>query len=198
LAKQFDEMSREELGKLFPIIINKSNPMWHDLYLSEKTNIEQIIGLNNIVRINHFGSTSVPNLYAKPTIDILLEIQDYTDTKKLISFLKCIDYIYSHQPNNPPPHMMFMKGYTADGFRGQAYHLHVRYSGDWNELYFRDYLILHPEIAEEYGKLKLKLKEFYEFDRDGYTDAKSFFIRRITKQARKELGNGKYNLKDMP
>ncbi len=198
MAKQLDEMSREELGKLFPIIISKPNPIWHDLYLSEKTNIEQIIGLNNIVRINHFGSTSVPNLYAKPTIDILLEIQNYTDTKKLISFLKCIGYMYSPQPNNPPPHMMFMKGYTEDGFRGQAYHLHVRYSGDWNELYFRDYLILHPEIAEEYGKLKLKLKEFYEFDRDGYTDAKSFFIRRITKQAKKELGTGKYNLKDTP
>ncbi len=189
MTKQLEEMSSKELGMLFPIIINKPNPMWHDLYLSEKTNIEQIIGLNNIVRINHFGSTSVPNLYAKPTIDILLEIQNDMDTEEVISLIKSIGYNYSYQPNNPPPHMMFMKGYTQEGFRGQAYHLHVRYSGDWNELYFRDYLILHPEIAEEYGKLKLHLKEIYEFDRDGYTNAKSSFIKRITKQARKELGN---------
>jgi GrpB-like predicted nucleotidyltransferase (UPF0157 family) len=50
--------------------------MWNALYLSEKTNLEQRIGLKNIIRINHFGSTAVSNLHAKPTIDILLEIQN--------------------------------------------------------------------------------------------------------------------------
>ena len=181
-------MNREELGRLFPIIIRKHDPMWHALYLSEKTNLEQMIGLNNIVRINHYGSTCVPNLYAKPTIDILLEIQNYMDTDRIISLLKGINYYYSSQPNDPAPHMMFMKGYTPIGFSGQAYHVHVRYSGDWDELYFRDYLILHPEISERYGKLKLQLKESYKFDRDGYTRAKSCFIKNITAQARKKLG----------
>jgi len=35
--------------------------------------------------------------------------------------------------------MMFMKGYTNEGFKGQVYHVHVRYSGDWDELYFKDF-----------------------------------------------------------
>ena len=181
-------MTTEELGRLFPIIISEHDPMWHALYLIEKTNLEQMIGLNNIVRINHYGSTSVPNLYAKPTIDILLEIKNDMDTNRIISLLKGIGYNYSPQPDNPAPHMMFMKGYTTRGFSGQAYHVHVLYSGDWNELYFRDYLILYPDILEEYGKLKLQLNERYEFDREGYTSAKSYFIKKITEQARKELG----------
>ena len=188
MEKQLDKMNSEELGRLFPIIIVKHDPMWHALYLSEKTNLEKIIGLNNIIRINHFGSTSVSNLYAKPTIDILLEIKNYMDTEQIISLLKGIGYNYSPQPNNPAPHMMFMKGYTPSGFSGQAYHVHVRYSGDWDELYFRDYLILYPKIAEKYGELKLLLKEKYEFDRDGYTSAKSCFIKNVTYQARKEFG----------
>lgn len=188
LKKQLDKMNGEELGRLFPIIISKHDPMWHVLYLSEKMNLEQSIGLNNIIRINHYGSTSVSNLLAKPTIDILLEIQNDIDTQQLISLLKGIGYSYSHQPNNPAPHMMFMKGYTSSGFIGQAYHLHVRYCGDWDELYFRDYLILYPEIAGKYGELKLHLKEKYEFDREGYTIAKSNFIKIITYQARKEFG----------
>ncbi|MCB2291379.1 GrpB family protein [Clostridium sp. CS001] len=188
MEKQLDEMNTEELGRLFPIIISEHDPMWRTLYLSEKKNIEQMIGLSNIVRINHYGSTSVPNLYAKPTVDILLEIQNDMDTKRIISLLKGIGYGYSPQPDKPAPHMMFMKGYTPNGFSGQAYHVHVRYSGDWDELYFRDYLILHPDILEEYGKLKLQLKERYEFDREGYTSAKSNFIESITEQARKELG----------
>ncbi|MBU3191836.1 GrpB family protein [Clostridium bowmanii] len=188
MEKQLNDMNGEELGRLFPIIISEPNPKWHALYLSEKCNLEQSIGLNNIVRINHFGSTSVCNLRAKPTIDILLEIHNDMDTEQIISLLKATGYSYSLQPNNPAPHMMFMKGYTQNGFNGQAFHLHIRYSGDWDELYFRDYLILYPEIAEKYGALKLCLKEKYEFDREGYTSAKSCFIKNITEQARKEFG----------
>ena len=188
LEKQLDQMNGDELGRLFPIIISDHDSKWLNLYLSEKTNLELLIGLNNIIRINHYGSTSVSNLYAKPTIDILLEIQNNMDTDQIISLLKGIGYNYSPQPNNPAPHMMFMKGYTQNGFSGQAYHVHIRYNGDWDELYFRDYLILYPKIAEKYGELKLRLKEKYEFDRDGYTSAKSCFIKSITEKARKEFG----------
>lgn len=186
-AKKLEEMNREELGILFPIIISRFNPVWADFYLGEKELIEKAVGLSNIERIRHFGSTSIPGICAKPTIDILLEARENIDTEELIDKLKSIGYQYSPQPDNPPPHMMFMKGYTINGFQGQAYHIHVRYSGDWDEIYFRDYLILHPEIAKEYEKLKLKLKEEFEHDREAYTKGKSEFIKRITEKARREL-----------
>jgi GrpB-like predicted nucleotidyltransferase (UPF0157 family) len=80
--------------------------------------------------------------------------------------------------------MMFLKGYTPEGFRGQAYHLHVRYPGDWNELYFRDYLRDHPDAATEYAELKRGLKERFEHDRDGYTNAKTEWIEQHTRLAR--------------
>ena len=134
--------------------------------------------------MSHVGSTAIPNLIAKPTIDILLEIKDDTDIERLISNMQSCGYLYSEQPNNPAPHMMFMKGYIPQGFKRQVFHAHVRYSGDWDELYFRDYLLAYPEIADEYGKLKLELKKKYEHDRDGYTCAKTDFIKRITKLAR--------------
>lgn len=187
MSKALAEMTNEELWELFPIIISEHNPVWKENYIVEKSVIEQTIGTENIVRINHFGSTYVPNLPAKPTIDILLEITDSTDTEKLISDMQSIGYTYSPQPDNPPPHILLMKGYTPDGFKGQAYHIHVRYNGDWDELCFRDYLIAHTEVAEKYGKLKLKLQEKYEHNRDAYTHAKSKFIREITALAREEF-----------
>lgn len=55
----------------------------------------------------------------------------------------------------------------------------MRYPGDWDEVYFRDYLIAHPETTAEYAALKSKLKDSFEHDRDGYTDAKGEFIRAI-------------------
>ncbi len=188
MPDNLEQLSFKELGKLFPIILCKYNPKWQELYLSEKSAIKQAIGSGIILRINHYGSTCVPNLYSKPTIDILLEIRKEADKEKMISSLKGIGYLYTPQPDNPAPHMMFMKGYTPNGFEGQAYHVHVRYGGDWDELYFRDYLILHPEIAEEYANLKIQLKEKFEYDREAYTQGKTKFINKITLQARKELG----------
>lgn len=85
--------------------------------------------------------------------------------------------------------MMFMKGYTLNGFEEKVFHLHVRYLGDWNELYFRDYLIQHPEVAKQYGKLKLELKDKFQHDRDAYTEAKADFIKKHTNLAREEFPN---------
>ena len=182
-------MNPSELGLLFPVLLSEPNPKWPEMYRIESKSIAQAIGAQNIVRMNHCGSTSVSGLIAKPTIDMLLEIREDTDIEKLTSDMKKIGYLRNSQPDNPPPHILFLKGYTLRGFEGQAYHVHVRYSGDWNELYFRDYLRLHPDIAREYGELKEQCKLKFEHDRDAYTEAKTEFILEHTKDARKEFGN---------
>lgn len=189
MPKALKEMTNEELWQLFAIIITEHDPAWKSRYSEEKKRIEKAVGSANICRISHIGSTAVTGLAAKPTIDILLEIADTTDIARLISEMESAGYLHSPQPKNPAPHLMFLKGYTPEGFKGQVFHIHVRYGGDWDELYFRDYLIAHPETADSYGKLKLQLKKRFEHDRDGYTHAKTDFIRNITEEARRELGD---------
>ena len=83
--------------------------------------------------------------------------------------------------------MTFLKGYTPDGYKGQAFHLHLRYAGDWDELYFRDYLIAHPQAAQEYASLKRGLAKIHRYNRDAYTDAKTDFVKMITGKARREF-----------
>ena len=182
-CKELTDMTNEELWRLFPIILCEHNPEWKNKYRQEESLLRQIIN-SDILRINHIGSTSIEGLVAKPTIDILMEIEKETNLQLLIHKIESVGYIYSQQPNNPAPHMMFMKGYTPEGFRGQTFHLHIRYYGDWNELYFCKYLQAHPDIAKEYGELKLKLKTKYEHNRDAYTHAKTEFILKITELAK--------------
>lgn len=189
MTRSLDEMSNEELWQLFPIVLSEYQPIWKERYIEEKKVIVQAIGSHNIIRIHHIGSTAVPGLLAKPTIDILVEIDDTTDTSSLISSMQECGYRYLKQPENPPPHMMFIKGYTPDGFKGQAYHVHVRYQGDQDEIRFRDYLITHPDTAREYGELKMRLKDLHEHNRDAYTQAKTGFITQICESARKEMKN---------
>ena len=57
------------------------------------------------------------------------------------------------------------------------------------ELYFRDYLIEHTDIAIEYERMKLELWKKYEFDRDGYTNSKTDFIQKYTEKAKLEYGD---------
>ena len=180
-------MTPEELGQLFPIILSEPNPDWNKFFETEKKRIERILGLENIIRIEHIGSTAVADLIGKPTIDILVEIPEKTDNQQVINRIKSLGYYFILRPENPAPHMMFTRGYTKDGYKGQVYHIHVRYAGDWDELYFRDYLRQHPEIASEYAELKKDLAKEYRNDREGYTDAKTDFIKRITEIAKSTL-----------
>lgn len=190
--KQLKQKALEELWQLFPVIIAAYDPKWQDRYRKEKKNLNDLLKQKNIARIEHIGSTSVAGLCAKPTIDILLEIKQDCDLSKLVEKLEWDGYLYEPQPRNPAPRMMFMKGYTLKGFADEVYHVHIRYSGDWDELYFRDYLCEHSSVAAEYGVLKQKWKEMFEHNRDAYTEAKSDWIMKYTRLAR-EAYPGRYS-----
>lgn len=58
-----------------------------------------------------------------------------------------------------------------------------------NEMSNEELWQLFPIIlsAQAYGELKVKLQKEYEHDRDGYTDAKTGFIREITNRAKEQV-----------
>lgn len=186
MKSDLHKLSPKELGLLFPIVITPYNHRWPDLYRKEEKRILKVLSEKNVVKIDHIGSTAVPNLMAKPVIDILLQVVQKDGIKEIvISGLENLKYEYIPKPENPAPHIMMVKGYTNDGFKGQMYHVHVRFSGDWNEIHFRDFLRKNPEKVRQYEVLKLKLSVEFKNDRDGYTEAKTDFIRNICKLTRK-------------
>jgi GrpB-like predicted nucleotidyltransferase (UPF0157 family) len=180
-------MSPSDLGKLFPIYLTDPDPEWPSIYQREKEIIIRELGSEAIKQIDHVGSTSIAGLIAKPSIDILLQVPADQKDSETIAALKRIGYHYLYKPENPPPHMLFVKGYTEQGFAGQAFHVHVRYPGDWEEIYFRDFLRQDPESRQAYVRLKQKLAIKFKNDREGYTDAKTEFIMNINKLARNRI-----------
>lgn len=188
VMKRIFETGEERRARIYPVILSEYNPAWPDWFAKEKENLERLIGMEGIAGIHHYGSTSVPGLTAKPTIDILLEINETVVIDKLIAALPQPAYICLSGPAltmpTPPPHVMFLKGYLTDGFAEQVFHIHVVYPGDHDELLFRDYLRTRADVAAEYAALKRRLFQDYEHDRDGYTAAKSAFIKTITAKAK--------------
>jgi GrpB-like predicted nucleotidyltransferase (UPF0157 family) len=187
MAKDLNKMTTYELGQLFPIFIVDYNPDWPRLALIESRNIMKAVGKDVLSRIEHIGSTAVPGLCAKPTIDFLLEILEITNCDLLIRQLQKIGYHFIQKPENPPPHMMFAKGYSGSGITGQTFHIHVRYPGDWDEIVFRDYLIKNQNVIDDYARLKRKLADEFRHDREQYTDSKTAYIKDITLIARKNI-----------
>ena len=179
-------MSLEELWRLFPIIISEPRPEWAEIYRREKDALESAVPGHCIRRLSHVGSTAVPGLAAKPTIDILLEVGPDSLVFEVPALVEKCGYREMHR-DEAQMRLVLVKGYTEKGFRGQAFHLHVRPWRDWDELYFRDYLAAHPEEAQKYAGLKHSLKEKFEFNRDAYTEGKTELITAMTRRAREEM-----------
>ncbi|MBQ7373499.1 MAG: GrpB family protein [Clostridia bacterium] len=184
MGKKLLEMCLEELWLLFPIFLEQHKDCWKEWYFEEECLLKR--ALSSTEKISHIGSTAIPSIWAKPIVDILVEIPkegNLLDYKAKI--INC-GYICMSQSENG---MSFNKGYTENGFAERVFHLHLRYTGDNSELYFRDYLIEHSDIAKQYEELKLRLWKEYEHNRDAYTNAKTEFVKEYTKKARILYGN---------
>jgi GrpB-like predicted nucleotidyltransferase (UPF0157 family) len=186
MSSDLSHLSEEELGHLFPIFLSDYDPGWKDLFKHEERLILDCVSKDYIASIEHIGSTAIPGICAKPTIDILIEITDGCDCDELVKMLQDAGYDSIPKPENPPPHIMLAKGYSISGIHGQTYHIHLRYTGDWDEKIFRDYLLVNRNLAKAYGELKKKLSVEFRNNREKYTDGKTEFITMVTKKARME------------
>ena len=183
MGKKLSEMTLEELWRLFPIFLTEHCEQWAEWYCEEENFLKNI--LPQSAKINHIGSTAVDIIWAKPIIDILVEVPSGADMEALKDLIANSGYICMSQSAD---RISFNKGYTENGFAERVFHLHLRYAGDNDELYFRDYLREHPEVAKEYEVMKLELWKMFEHDRDGYTNAKAEFVKKITQEAKAVYG----------
>ena len=181
-------MTLEELWALFPIQLTEHNSDWEKQYEEMAAFLNQKLSSCHLMRISHIGSTSINNIWAKPIIDILVEIALHENITAVAEMIKDSGLIKMAESES---RVSFNYGYTENGFAEKVYHLHLRYLGDNDELYFRDYLNANPSIAKEYEQLKLNLWRQYEHHRDGYTAAKMEFIQKHTTAA-KNLYRNRY------
>ena len=166
-----------------PVAIAEYDPRWPEVYQEEKARIQGVIG-HRVAALEHIGSTAVPGLAAKPIIDIMAGVRQLADAEECIGPLQGIGYQYVHHSVVGFPERRYFHREAADG---QGYHLHmVERGGEFWErhLLFRDYLRAHPRVAAEYEELKREMAGRFGGDRDGYTEAKTSFIRSVEEKAR--------------
>lgn len=161
------------------------NPEWPNMAKMEISRLREALPLNQIIDIQHVGSTAIPGASAKPIIDIQVAVNSLQEVKEVaIPVLQKLGYEYWYE-NPDPKRMFFVKGMPPFG-EGRTHHVHIfEYNSDhWrNKIIFRDYLRNNPGIVKEYEQLKNKLARDYTYDREKYTEAKLEFINKILRLA---------------
>lgn len=160
-----------------PIHLSPHDPGWATAFEREAAVVKA--GLGPVaLRIHHIGSTAVPGIFAKPIIDILVEVTDIDAVGTRNPAMKEAGYEVMGEYGIPG--RRYFRRNDAGGRR--THHVHVFASTHpevMRHIDFRDLLRAEPAIAAAYSRLKLRLAREHATDIGAYLDGKSPFIQRI-------------------
>jgi len=167
------------------IEIAEYDPAWPGAFERERAAILGALG-DLAFAIEHVGSTSVPGLGAKPIIDIMIGLRELAGHARCVAPLQALGYEHKGEFGIRGRHY-FRK--PVSGPRTHQIHMVEHRSSFWvRHLLFRDYLRAHPEEVHAYYELKVGLAARFGADVEGYTEAKTEFIRSAEAKARAALG----------
>jgi GrpB-like predicted nucleotidyltransferase (UPF0157 family) len=156
------------------------NPSWSARFAELAASLQAALGPRLARRIEHYGSTAVPGLTAKPIIDVLVEVPSFAEARRRVfSCLTGDQWEYWWYAD----HMVFFQRAALMGER--VAHVHFAPAGHpvWEGLAFRDQLRADPAAAAEYAALKRQLAAQFRDDREAYTRAKTEFVRALISRA---------------
>lgn len=154
---------------------------WPKEFENEASRITPLFS-DNFVAIHYVGSTAVQGVSAKPTIDILLEVNNIelvdgcNELMARLGYEACGEYGIGGR-------RFFLKGIDK-----RTHHVHTFQTGNieiHRHLCFRDYLISHPEDAKAYADLKIELAKKFSHNRMAYVESKQDHIKELEQMALK-------------
>jgi len=154
--------------------------LWQGMFEAESQQLSRSFG-DNAIAIHHIGSTSIVTIYAKPIIDILVEVTDLEKVDERNHSIASLGYLAMGEFG-----IAERRFFRKDNLAGiRTHHVHTFETGSPQvdrHLAFRDYMRSHPEAAQKYSQLKRQLAQKYPNDIEKYMDGKAGFIEAIDNQ----------------
>lgn len=152
---------------------------WPNQFAREAILLKSIFS-TNVIAVHHIGSTSVPGLAAKPTIDIILEVKDIELIDQFNKQMETLGY-EAWGEYGIPGRRFFVKGEEK-----RTHHVHTFQTNSQEiarHLYVRDYLKTHADEAKAYAEFKIKLAKQFSDDRRGYVQSKHAYVKALEEKA---------------
>jgi GrpB-like predicted nucleotidyltransferase (UPF0157 family) len=155
---------------------------WEKLYSQEEKKLKEVFK-DQLLDIFHIGSTSIPTIgYAKPIIDILIVVKDIEIVDVFNRKMRELGYEAKGENG------ITGRRYFPKGNENRTHHVHIFQVGNENiktHLDFKEYLIEHPDDAQKYGELKIKLLKQFPDNHYKYQAAKQAFVNELVKEVKK-------------
>jgi GrpB-like predicted nucleotidyltransferase (UPF0157 family) len=162
------------------IAIAEYDPGWPREYERFAPWLRETLGSDIALKLEHYGSTAIPGMPAKPIIDILVEIPSFEEARRrVLPRLNDPRWEYWWYGD----HFTFIRRDRLMGERTHHVHMAPRGHPLWQGIPFRDYLRTHAAEAEAYAALKRALAASHDGDRERYTLEKTDFVREILRKA---------------
>ena len=146
-AAQFLHVTHITMKRIVP-----HDPAWAAYFAEEAAFLSTLFG-GDASAIHHMGSTAVPGISAKPVVDVLIEATSLSAIDAHAGGLAGAGY-EARGEYGIPGRRYFKRSAIEDAV---GFHLHFYLAGNEQikrHLAFRDYLILKPDIADQYQNLK--------------------------------------------
>jgi GrpB-like predicted nucleotidyltransferase (UPF0157 family) len=173
------------------VVLVNYDPVWPAQFAEEAALMRAALG-DSVVAVEHFGSTAVPGLSAKPIIDLLVAVRSLLEARtRAVPALEALGYAY--WADDPAPDRLFFVKGLVPGSR--THHVHIvdltasqdPRLGEFtfaDRLLFRDYLRAHLDEAQRYANLKRELAARFPDDREAYTEGKTDYVDSVMQKTR--------------
>ena len=166
------------------MILLPYDPMWPEKFERIRANLLMIFG-DLAIDIQHFGSTSIAGMDAKPIIDVMVIVRAIAKVDELNPQMERAGY--RPKGENGMPGRRYFQKLHSDGVN-HTQHIHC-YEKDnpaaIDELMFRDYLRIDPDAFDAYRNVKREASEKYRYSPAAYTDFKTDCVNAIMEKAKK-------------
>lgn len=169
------------------VTLENPDSKWKARGVQYRTELMELLSEYNVEALEHVGSTSIPNMPAKPIIDLIALLPSFEKLDEIEHLLSGHGWNYVPPELDNQPWRRFFVHVTDDKRRAHLQLLAER-EPHWNEqIAFRDLLTANPSLAEQYTVLKEHLVFMYPDDRERYTQAKSAFVHTVLNQKKDDL-----------
>lgn len=181
-SARMDALTRE------PIVIVPFDPTWTERFLRIREKLERVLPQDLILRIEHIGSTAIPGSWAKPVVDVQVEVTSLDRVRKdVVPIMRDLGYEYIWRPTmgEQAPFYAWFILRDQQGRRVEHVHMVEPDEASRDRVLFRDFLCAHPDHVRRYQELKEALLRDHADDRVAYTQGKTDFVREVLDLARR-------------
>ena len=161
--------------KIKIVELSKYNPEWPVIFTNTATEIKSILQ-ENCLQVHHIGSTAIPNIYAKPIVDVLSIVKDINLVDSLNHKFEALGYVCMGEYGIPG-----RRFYWKSKIK-RTHNIHLFEEGSpeiLRHLSFKEFMFVHDDYAHAYSLIKRCLAEVFSHDIENYVNGKASFVQMI-------------------